>query len=102
MTENTCIALSAVFPLVALTVTMQKRDMHMKIRRLWIMRKLSLWSSMAAVFGLGFAVVGVELHGLDVIASFVVWVCAVVCGAGLALTLMALLATLENEEDVGR
>jgi hypothetical protein len=102
VTENTCAILSAVFPLIALTVTFQRRDMHIKIRRFRWAQRLGLWSTFASLAGLIMAVIGVQTHGLNVGASCVMWGLCILAVAGLAFTFLGAIATFENEEDASR
>ncbi|HWV44971.1 MAG TPA: hypothetical protein VN039_02915 [Nitrospira sp.] len=70
----------------------------MKLRRRPVVQALGLWT-MVAVFGLGFAIVGVQLHGLTTTAAVVTWLLAGAAIGGLATVLIAPVAGFEVEEE---
>lgn len=99
MSKETCAVLAGVFPLVLLTAVLERRSIHLNIRRkVWFR-----WSTQAIVtssaLGLGLAIVGVQTNGLALLAGCVAWVGAATAVVGLLWTLLAALATAESDED---
>lgn len=99
MSKDTCAVLTAIFPIVLLTVVLERRAIHVNIRRQpWFRWATQLIVGACAV-GLPLAVLGVQFEGLRVVLGAIAWlVCAVVV-FGLPFTLLAALATSEMEDD---
>lgn len=99
MSKDTCAVLTAIFPLALLTVVLERRAIHLNIRRqLWFRWATQLILTASAV-GLAVTVLGVQLGGLKVLIGVVAWISCTVVVVGLPLTLLAALATAEMDED---
>ncbi|SFN65851.1 hypothetical protein SAMN05216219_1537 [Mycetocola miduiensis] len=91
--------LTAVFPIVMLTVAVERRSIDLKIRRLRWFRFLSVAALVSSFVGLGLVLLGVEHSGLGALWGSVAWLCAGASVGVLTATLIAVLATAEVEED---
>lgn len=98
MTGSVCQVLAGIFPVVLLTLVVERRLIALKVRRLPWFRQAALLTLAAALIGLALVVFGVD-HGYSGWLAFVAWACAVLTLAGFALSLLFSLATAENEED---
>jgi len=99
MSADTCAVLAGVFPLILITNVLESRSVHKRIRRRPFFRKSRVWGVSTSLTGLVFAVVGVNLGGYSGSASLPLWLlfgAAMVC---MAMTVLGLLATSENEDD---
>jgi peptidoglycan biosynthesis protein MviN/MurJ (putative lipid II flippase) len=99
MTEATCAVLTAIFPLVLLTVVLERRAIHVNIRRREWFRKVTQVTIVSALAGLLLTVLGVQWHGLNVTLSFLAWAAFAVAVGGLTFNLLAAGASAEVEED---
>lgn len=99
MSGDTCAVLTAVFPLVLLTVVLERRAIHVNIRRLPWFRWVTQAIVTASAIGLALTIVGVQLDGLGALIGVFAWVASAVATLGLPFTLLAALATAEEEED---
>jgi hypothetical protein len=99
MSEATCAVLSAVSPLILITIVLEQRSVHLEIRRRTWFRRATLIVVIASLVGLALSVVGVQAGGLAPISANVNWVAGAVSLLGLGALLLAIIATLEDEED---
>jgi hypothetical protein len=104
MNPATCGVLATVFPIVMLTVVLERRTIALKLRRIRWFRSIMLWSFSAAAIGLGITLAGVQVGGLGgnpvgVTWATLAWVAAVISLGGLSAVLMASMASTEVEED---
>lgn len=99
MTEATCAVLSAVYPLVLITVVLEQRSIHLEIRRRRWFRVVTFTIVAGSLVGLVLSVVGVQLHGLGVGPGVVNWLVGLIAVGGLGFLLLSVLATLQAEED---
>ncbi|WP_404430693.1 hypothetical protein LG299_12470 [Microbacterium lacus] len=99
MNAATCQVLATVFPIVMLTVVLERRMISIKLRRLPWFRNVMLWSFGSALLGVGITLVGVQTNGLPLIAGVTAWMLAALSIGGLGAVLMASMATTEVEED---
>lgn len=99
MNASTCSALSAVFPLILITVVLERSRISIKIRRTRWFRRLVLTTVAASLIGTVVAVVGVQLRGLGLVAGSVAWVILIVALVGLGAMALMIVATDEVEED---
>jgi len=99
MTEATCAVLTAVYPLVLITVVLEQRSIHLNIRRRAWFRKLTLVVVASSLVGLGASILGVQLHGMGADSAWLNWAAAVFALGGLTFLLLTVLATLQVEED---
>ncbi|CAI9391473.1 hypothetical protein MICABA_01791 [Microbacterium sp. T2.11-28] len=83
VTESTCAALTAVFPLVLLAFLSERRSLRRKLRRTRVYRRVNDWISMATILGLGWTLVGVQLGGLTLGPAIVAWVLTAISLVGL-------------------
>lgn len=97
--SDTCSALTAVFPLILVTVTLQRRDMHVNIRRLRMTRVVLMGSVAVCLIGLLTTLIGIEIGGLAGIAAALAWTLLALAVIGLGFVVLAIHATLEGEED---
>lgn len=99
MSQATCAVLSAIFPLVLATGVLERRDPHIKIRRHRFFRRVFLGTFGAALCGTVYAVIGVQFGGFTPVAAIVMWILFGAAVCGLAVTLLASVATAEIQED---
>ncbi|GAA1791006.1 hypothetical protein [Agromyces lapidis] len=99
MTEATCAVLSAVYPLVLITVVLEQRSIDLGIRRRRWFRAVTFTIVAGALVGLGLSVIGVQLHGLGPVAGVANWLVGLIAVGGLGFLLLSVLATLQAEED---
>ena len=92
--------LAAVFPIVILTVVVEGRRVHPRIRRFKWHSKVSVVALTTSVLGLAYSVVGVQLGGFDERTALPVWGFAVISLAALTFIGILLLATAEADLDV--
>lgn len=96
---ETCAALTAAFPLILITVTLSRRELHVKIRRLRGTRLVLQGAVAVCLLGLAWALVGINHDGWDGPNAFITWGFAVVAGLFLGYFIIAHHATAEIEED---
>lgn len=99
MSQDTCAVLTAIFPLVLLTVVLERRTIHIKIRRRQWFRRTVLATISASAIGLLLTVIGVQTDGLISILGLFAWIAFAVASGGLVFSLLASMATVELEED---
>ncbi|TDN92572.1 hypothetical protein EV279_2096 [Microbacterium sp. BK668] len=91
--------LAAVYPLVLITVVLEQRSLHLDLRRRKWFRRATLVVVAAALVGLAMSIIGVQTQGLSWVPGGVNWLMAGLAIIGLGALLLAVLATLELEED---
>lgn len=91
--------LTAIFPIVLLTVVLERRLIHVKIRRRPWFRIVTQVVIVAAVGGLLFTVFGVQLGGYGPVIGWLAWAAFLISIAGLTFNLIAATASAELEED---
>lgn len=99
MSKDTCAVLTAIFPIALLTVVLERRAIHLNIRRQPWFRWATQFILAASAVGLVLTVLGVQLSGLKVLFGIVAWMTCAIVVIGLPLTLLAALATAEMDED---
>lgn len=99
MTESTCAVLSAIFPLIFVTSSIERRVTHLKIRRHVFYRRAHLVTFAFAICGTAYAVIGVAIGGYTPPAGFVLWIIFGGSLLGLAILMIASMATAEIEEE---
>ena len=99
MSKDTCAVLTAVFPIVLLTAVLERRAIHVNIRRQRWFRRATQAIVTACAVGLVLTVIGVEVGGLASLIGVVAWMTCGIAILGLPFTLLAALATAEAEED---
>lgn len=99
MSEATCAVLTAIFPLVLLTVVLERRAIHLNIRKKKWFRTMTQITVAASLIGLVLTVVGVQLHGLDWRLAWVAWLASAAAIVGLAFNLLGTAASDEARED---
>lgn len=101
MNSDTCAVLTAVFPLVLVTVVVERRTVHAKIGLQRWYRGVIQATVGAALVGLVLSVIGVQTGGLVDAYALFAWLAGAVAIAGLAFALIASIATHEVAEDAG-
>ena len=99
MNAATCAVLAGVFPLTLLTVVLEVRGVHFRLRsRRWFQRTIVLGMAFSLV-GLVLAVIGVAIDGYS--GPHSVWLWGMFGGSiiALATTVMGIVATAENEDE---
>lgn len=99
MNTATCSALTAVFPLILLAVTQQRRDVHLNIRRLRATRLCIQAVLVACLAGLAWSLLGTERGGFHGASAVFGWLLVSVACVGLGYIVVAIHATVESEED---
>lgn len=102
MNAATCQALVSLFPLVMITLVLERRSTAIKLRRRKWFRDIAVWVLSASLFGLAFAISGCAVNGLSGLLGALAWVCTGVSVLGLAWTLLASMASTELLEDDAR
>lgn len=102
MSKDTCVVLTAIFPIVLLTVVLERRAIHLNIRRQGWFRWATQIIVLACALGLPLTVLGVQWDGLKLVLGLIAWLTCAVVVLGLPFTLLAALATAESEEDRAR
>jgi uncharacterized membrane protein len=99
MNADTCAVLASVFPLILITTVLEARAVHFNLRS----RRLFRWSTYAgmstSLIGIGIAVIGVAVGGYDQQGSIMIWLLFGVAILALAISVVGIAATLENEDD---
>lgn len=99
MNAETCQVLATVFPLVMVTLVIERRSIRMKVRKTKWFRNGSLLLLEVSIIGLGFAVVGTQMNGLDGLIAAFAWLIALMSVAGLATLMLLAMASTEADED---
>jgi len=99
MSTETCTALSAVFPLILIAATQQRRDMHIRIRRLRFTRWVLLVAMAVCLAGLVYSLIGVQIGGFKGVAAIFVWALALIAVGCFGYVILAIHASIEGEED---
>lgn len=99
MSEATCAVLTAIFPLVLLTVVLERRAIHVNIRKKTWFRVMTQVTVTASLIGLTLTVVGVQLHGLYWRLGWVAWLAFAAAFFGLGFNLLGTAASDEARED---
>ena len=99
MSQETCAVLAAIFPLVMITVVLERRAVALQIRRRSFFRRSTMAVVTVSVLGLLFAVIGVEAGGLTGVAMFAEWAFFAVSTSGLIGFGLTHMATTEAAED---
>jgi hypothetical protein len=98
--QETCAVLTAVFPIVMLTVAVERRSVHVKIGRLKWFRKLSVVAVASSFAGLLLVLAGVQTDGLEnLLLAITAWLLTIVSVGVLTVVLISVLATAEVDED---
>lgn len=101
MTEATCAALAAVFPLVLITVVLEQRSVHVNIRNRRWFERTTVAVVGVSLGGLVYSIIGVQTGGYSPQAAWFLWLMFGVAVAGLAFLLTAALATSSIEAEAG-
>jgi high-affinity Fe2+/Pb2+ permease len=99
MNADTCAVLAGVFPLTLITVVLEIRAVSINLRtRKWFRNSVVVGMAFSLI-GLVLAVVGVAIGGYSAIQSLFLWGAFGIAMIALALTVMGIVATSENEDD---
>jgi hypothetical protein len=99
MNADTCAVLASVFPLILITIVLERKGVHINLRsRTWF-RNSVLLGMVFSLLGLLASVSGVELGGYNDGWAIFVWGLFVAALIALTLTAMGILATAENQDD---
>lgn len=99
MNAATCSALTAVFPLILITVVLERPRVSIKIRRKPWFRRLVLPTIASSLIGTALSAVGVQLNGIGIFGGIIAWAIFVVALGGLGTIALMIVATDEVEED---
>lgn len=97
MTQATCAALAAIFPIILLTVAIEGRLVTAVARRKRFYRFTVFAGLFGGLWGLILTVAGVQGGGLGAVPSFFAWLASAVAGIGLTFLLMLIMASDEVE-----
>jgi high-affinity Fe2+/Pb2+ permease len=96
MNADTCAVLAGVFPLTLITVVLEIRAVSINLRtRKWFRNSVVVGMAFSLI-GLVLAVVGVAIGGYS---ALFLWGAFGIAMIALALTVMGIVATSENEDD---
>jgi hypothetical protein len=101
MNAATCQALIAFFPLVMITLVLERRSTAIKIRKLGWFRQFAVYVLGVAVIGLAVAFVGSQVGELTGGWAYFAWLMVGFEVVGLGIVLMASMASTEVDEDRG-
>ena len=99
MNADTCAVLASIFPVVLLTIVLERRGVHLNLRGKPLFRYVALLGAAFSLAGLATSVIGVQLGGLDPLAGWATWLFAGISFVALAVNILGILATGENEDD---
>lgn len=99
MNAETCQAIAAFFPVAMLTAAIERRNIHLKLRKLRWFRWLMVVALAVNLCGLVAALVGVATDGLSAAVGGGLWALLGVSLLALATGLLMIMATNEVEED---
>lgn len=99
MNSETCQTIASILPIAMLTLALERRSIHVKMRKLRWFRTLMTLALVANLSGLLVAVVGVATNGLGVAAAVILWMLFAASIVTLGLGLVMIMATSELEED---
>lgn len=92
MSQTTCIALSAVFPLILVTMAIEhRRALRFVRRREKFFERLVEYCTIGSLLGLVITVIGVQLDGLNFPATLIVWALFTISVFGLGVMLVAII-----------
>jgi hypothetical protein len=97
--DETCAVMMAIFPIILLTVVLERRAINLGIHRAGCFRTSVQVTTIGALAGLLVTIAGVQLHGLHAVRSAFAWLAFLVAFCGLALSLIAVAASDEVDED---
>jgi len=100
MSAETCQMLATVFPLVMVTLVIERRSIRMRVRKTKWFRNVCLIILEVSIIGLGFVIAGTQLGGLDGFVAAFAWLACVLSVAGLATVMLLSMASTEADEDV--
>lgn len=95
----TCAALSAVFPLILITVVLERPRVSIKIRRAPWFRKIVMPTIAASLIGTIVSLIGVQMDGFGPVAGAFAWVVVAAAVLGLGTMALMIVATDEVEEE---
>jgi heme exporter protein D len=97
MIQETCITLSAVFPLILVTTAIEhRRAIKLVRRRERVFKTIVEYSMMGSLIGLVMTVIGVQMNGLEQVGTFFVWL---FFGFGVFGLGVMLIAIVEQDRD---
>jgi hypothetical protein len=99
MNSETCTVLTGAFPLILIAVVADRRSILPKLRRLAWYRNLFITTIASCLVGLAYAVIGVQLNGLALVAAVFLWGLFGLALLVFAISVLLSAATLEVEED---
>lgn len=99
MNAATCGALSAVFPLILLSIGVERRNLAMKLRQWRWYRRIAIAGLSAGLIGTVLAIVGIQTDGYAWPSAFFIWTAFAVAIFALGLVSLMLMASHEIEED---
>jgi len=99
MNAATCSALTAVFPLILITVVLERPRVSIKIRRKPWFRRLVLPTIATSLIGTGLSAVGVQVDGYAPFVAVFAWCTFAFALGGLGTIALMIVATDEVEED---
>jgi hypothetical protein len=96
---DTCAALSAVSPLILITVMLERARISGKIRRMAWFRHVVVVTVAVSLIGTALSVVGAQLRGFELVAGMLAWAALAVAIVGLGATALMIVATDEVVKD---
>lgn len=99
MNAATCAALAAVYPVVLLTLVIDRARLLKKLRQAAWYRRVAEYATSASLVGLILSVVGIQLNGLDSGWAVAAWLVFATVAFGLLLHVAGLLASLDVSDE---
>jgi peptidoglycan biosynthesis protein MviN/MurJ (putative lipid II flippase) len=91
--------LSGVFPLLLVTIVLERRSITPRLRRIPWIRNLLVAGVSSALVGEVLGIIGVEFHGYPMVTGILVWAVAATAFVCFAASLLMIIATDEIRED---
>lgn len=99
MESSVCSVLTPLYSVVVLAVVVNRRSVHIHIRREKFFQHIGFATALTAILGIVISVLGLQNAGLSGFFASLNWAAFAVALIGLAITLFAIIASAELEED---
>ncbi|HEY4269970.1 MAG TPA: hypothetical protein VGM94_17440 [Galbitalea sp.] len=99
MNSATCSVLAGVFPIVLLTLVLERRAITINLRKRRWVRQIIIGGVATSLAGEGVALAGVQVNGYPLTQAIVAWTVTAVALLCFAMSLLMIVATDEIEEE---
>lgn len=105
MNSTTAATITTIFPIILLTLALDRERISPKLRKRGWFRKLAEWTASASIFGMLAGVIWLSIEDDVWLAlTLLLWFAAAIAWLGLAVHVLAIIATAEvndEEQDAG-